>query len=79
MSKITDFLNTTTSKDDLATTLRVLKEFKANESTEEWLHIPFEAWAKLEQLQEYLEYLVNGTELQADTLEYIAREEIDNG
>jgi hypothetical protein len=69
---ITNFLKTSRTKDELATTLAVLREFKACESTEEWLMIPFSAWAKLEQLEEYLAHLVEGEPLKQDTLDYIA-------
>ena len=71
---ITDFLKTGYTKQDLETTLQVLKYFKSCESTEEWLGITFGAWAKLEQLEEYLEHLVNGKELQPDTIEYMGRD-----
>ena len=69
--KITDFLKTERPKDELAVTLAVIKEFKSNESTEEWLQITFAAWAKLEQLEEFLEHLVNDKPLADDTIEYI--------
>lgn len=73
MSKpgITDFLKTTTDKEKLKTTLEVLLEFKSHESQTEWLSIPFSAWAKFEQLQEFLNHLVDGKELDKDTVEYI--------
>ena len=72
---ITDFLSTKTSRDDLAATLAVLREFKACESTQEWLAIPFSAWAKLEQLEEFLEHLVEGKPLKANTVAYMQRAE----
>ena len=68
---ITDFLKTTRSKEELKLVLEVLREFKAGENEEEWLAIPFLAWAKVEQLQEYLEHLVEGKDLKADTIEYM--------
>ncbi len=68
---IINFLNTKTPKEDLEITLRVIREFKNNESALEWGAIPFAAWAKFEQLQEYLEFLVEGKQLEKDTLEYI--------
>ena len=71
MKKITDFLKTKTSKQDLSVALKVLREFKSCESKEEWLEIQFAAWAKLEQLQEFLEHLVEDRELEEDTVEYI--------
>lgn len=70
---ITDFLSTDRPRSELAVALAVVCEFKKCESKEEWLDIPFAAWAKLEQLKEYLDHLVNGTELAPDTLEYIQR------
>lgn len=69
---ITDFLQTKRNKAELKSALEVLKEFKENESSEEWLMIPFAAWAKFEQLEEFLEHLVNGAPLAEDTLKYIA-------
>lgn len=60
---IIDFLKTKTPKKDLAIALKVLREFKKCESSSEWLWIPFAAWAKLEQLEEYLDHLANGKEL----------------
>jgi hypothetical protein len=68
---ITDFLNTKHSKEDLKVTLSVIKEFKSCESDMEWLHIDFAAWAKLEQLEEFLEHLVNEKPLAADTIQYL--------
>lgn len=69
--KITDFLKTVRSKDELQAALEVLREFKACESEEEWAYIPFAAWAKLEQLEEFLAHLVEGAPLATDTLAYI--------
>jgi hypothetical protein len=71
MKKITDFLKTNKSKEELKIALDILLEFKNCESNEEYLRIPFAAWAKLEQLEEYLEHLVNGKELLEDTIEYM--------
>jgi len=71
--KITDFLKTKRSKKELAIALEVIKEFKACESPEEWLAIPFAAWAKLEQLNEFLEHLVNNEKLRDDTIRYMKR------
>lgn len=69
---ITDFITLNISKEDAATALTILRQFKACESTEEWLMIPFSAWAKLEQMEEFLDHMVNGTSLKDDTLRYIA-------
>lgn len=71
MTKITDFLKTGTSVESLETALKVIREFKSCESNEEWLFVPFMAWSKLEQLQEYLEHLVEGKPLAADTIAYM--------
>lgn len=68
---ITDFLKTDRTKDGLATALAVLREFKSHESGREWLMIPFVAWAKLEQLEEFLAHLVEGKPLAEDTLRFI--------
>ena len=68
---ITNFLKTTRSKEDLKIALEILREFKECESEEEWIRIPFIAWSKLEQMEEFLSHLVEGTELQEDTKEYI--------
>jgi len=70
---ITDFLETTRSKEELATTLSVVREFKSHESEHEWVSIPIVAWAKLEQLEEYLAYLVEGAPLEQDTIDFIKR------
>lgn len=65
---ITDFLDTDTSKDDLAIALRVLREFKECESGEEWLMTPFVTWAKLEQMEKFLAHMVEGAALPEDTV-----------
>jgi len=71
--KITDFLKTKRSKEELKIALDVLREFKDCESFEEWAGIPFHAWGKLEQLEEFLAHLVNGDPLARDTKAYIKR------
>lgn len=68
---ITDFLETKRTKEELKTALEILLEFKSGENTEEWLSSPFVSWVKLEQLEEYLQHLVNGSDLKEDTVEYI--------
>ena len=68
---ITDFLKTQRSKEELVAALAVLREFKNCESQEEWLEIPFMAWTKLEQLEEFIAHLVEGTPLGEDTVAYI--------
>ena len=67
---ITDFLDTQIPKADLTAALRVVREFKEGESKQEWLEIPFMAWTKLEQLEEFLGHLVEGTPLAEDTERY---------
>jgi hypothetical protein len=74
---IIEFLKTSTSKGDLATALRVLRGFKECESQREWAITPFLAWAKLEQLEEFLSYLVDGGELKDDTKRVLGI--VDNG
>jgi len=69
--KITDFLQTTRSIDELRLALEVIREFKGCESQVEWLAIPFVAWSKLEQLEEFLAHLVEGAPLGNDTVRYI--------
>lgn len=68
---ITDFLKTTRTKEELYTALEVLREFKVCESEREWLEISFAAWAKLEQLEEFLAYLVEDAPLKEDTIAYM--------
>lgn len=70
---ITDFLKTKQTKPRLRIALEVLHEFKECESEEEWLWISGGAWAKLEQLEEFLEHLVEGKELKEDTIAYMER------
>lgn len=76
---ITDFLTLNISKEDAATTLTLLRQFKHCESTQEWLMIPFSAWAKLEQLEEFLDHMANGAPLKDDTLRYIAAHATEGG
>jgi len=57
---IIDFLETKRPKEELRIALEVLKEFKDCEGENEWYLVPSAAWAKLEQLMKFLEYLVNG-------------------
>lgn len=64
---IIDFLKTQRPKEELRVALAVLRDFKQCESQEEWLMIPFDAWAKLEQLEEFLAHLVDGEPLKDDT------------
>lgn len=71
MKKITDFLKTKRPKDELKIVLEVLKEFKGYETMSEWEKTNFMEWAKLNQLEEFLEYLVNGKELSRITIEYL--------
>lgn len=70
---ITDFLKTDRNKTELKHALEVLREFKNCESQDEWLEIMFEAWAKLEQLEEFLAHLVEDAPLANDTVEYMKR------
>lgn len=70
---ITDFLKNPRPKRELAITLAVVREFKGCESMEEWVAISFAAWAKLEQLEEYLDHMVNGVPLADDTKRYMEK------
>lgn len=76
---ITDFLKTTRSKDELNHALEVLREFKGCESQDEWLMISFAAWAKLEQMEEFLAHLVEGAPLADDTVAYMKRSNTNSG
>jgi hypothetical protein len=76
---ITDFLKTTRTKEELKTALEVLREFKGHENQEEWLMIPFAAWSKLEQLEEFLSHMTDGEPLAQDTLSYMKRGEQQAG
>ena len=67
-----DFLKTETSTDDIATALKVIREFKRCEGIEEYLRIPLIAWAKFEQLEEFLAHIAEGAELQEDTKKVLA-------
>lgn len=73
---IIDFLKTNRDKKDLKIALEVLTEFKECESVEEWFVIDFAAWAKLEQLEEYLRHLVHGESLAEDTLKELERQKL---
>ena len=68
-----DFLKTQRSKAELQTALTILREFKACESTEEWVCTMFAVWIKLEELEEYLAHLVEDAELHEDTKRMIAK------
>ena len=70
---IINFLKTGRPKEELRAALETLKEFKENESRDEWLRCSWESWVKLEQLEEYLEYLVNNKSLKNDTLEVLKK------
>ena len=76
LTMITDFMKTTRSKDELKHALEVLREFKNCESQEEWLGIAFAAWAKLEQLEEFLAHMVEGAPLEDDTIKYMKRSNV---
>jgi hypothetical protein len=69
---ILNFLKTGRDKAQLRVALEVIREFKAHESIEEYGMTPFMAWAKLEQLEEYLAHLVEDAPLEADTLRALA-------
>lgn len=54
-----DFINTKRSTAELETALEVLREFKACESKEEYIVIPFEGWGMFEAYEKFLEEMVN--------------------
>lgn len=72
-----DFLKTERSKEELKAALAVLREFKECESQHEYLAVPFACWAKFEQLEEYLAYLVDGGELRPDTIKQLEKHGIE--
>lgn len=72
---ITDFLKTQRTPEELEAALAVIRDFKQCEGMEEWACIPFAAWSKLEQLEEFLAHKVEGAALAADTIAYIATQE----
>jgi hypothetical protein len=53
------FLRTDIPVDELRIALKVIRSFKDCESREEWLVIPFAAWAKFEQLEDCLKLLTD--------------------
>lgn len=71
---ITDFLKTRRTMADLKVALEVLREFKTCESREENIAIMYAAWAKLDQLEEFLAHLVEGAPLKPDTVAYVKGE-----
>lgn len=70
---IVRFLQKEFTEDELIHALRLVRIFKQCESQEEWLNINFDAWAKLEQLEEYLAFMNNESALKEDTIRYIER------
>lgn len=64
MDGVIRILQTQRSTEELQAALSVIREFKSLESEGEWLGTDFAAWVKLEQLEEYLDHLVNGTPVQ---------------
>ena len=70
---IVDFLAMRHSPHELHVALRLLRAFKECESREEWAATPFTAWGKLEQFEEFLDHLSNGTPLKDDTREHLER------
>jgi hypothetical protein len=71
---ILDFLNEDFTIIELAGALKLLREFKKCHTSHEDLTPPLVAWSKLEQLEEYLDYMLYKTPLKNDTLEYIKQE-----
>lgn len=54
-----NFLGTPIPVEDLKTALRVIEAFKKCESAAEWMDMPFSAWLRLEQLEDYLGMLTD--------------------
>jgi hypothetical protein len=71
---IIDFLKADLPAEDLAAALRVVRAFKECESFDEYIGIRFDAWAKLEQLEEFLAHRVEGAPLRDDTIAYMKEE-----
>ncbi len=69
---IIDFLKTASSKEKLTHALEILREFRDCESDSEYIFTMFVAWAKLEQLEEFLTHLVSGDPLKEDTVQAIS-------
>jgi hypothetical protein len=63
----------------LQAALAVIREFKSLESQGEWLGIDFAAWLELEQLEEYLDHLVNGAPLKPRPQALIPPEKRETG
>jgi len=61
---LSKFVETKRDKSELATALAVIREFKGNEDADEWAMHPFITWQKLEQLENYLSHIVEGTKLE---------------
>lgn len=53
------FLLSGRTKGELIIALKILNEFKSNESREEYIGFPFESWKRLDQLQDYLRLLTD--------------------
>ena len=68
-----EFLKTERTKEELQTTLAVLREFKACRSDAEYMKVPQLSWMRLDQLEEFLAYLANGEALPDDTRAAMAR------
>jgi len=68
---LTDFLKTDMPTHELVSAHKAIKEFRKCEDMKEWLRVPFDCWVKLEQFEEFLDYLVGGQPLKADTLYFI--------
>jgi hypothetical protein len=68
-----DFLKDGLPVGDAEAALRTIRAFKECESQEEWGRTPCVAWAKLEQLEEYLAHRVEGAPLEADTVAEMAK------
>ena len=68
---LTDFLNTKTDQSELATALKVVREFRECESGKEWLVLMFDTWYIFEMFQNLLEHLVENKPLDNSALDNI--------
>jgi len=68
---ITDFLKSKRDIKELMIALDVINEFKKCETSNWWLKAPSKYWVKIEQLQEFLNHMVNGKPLTEETIEYM--------
>jgi hypothetical protein len=71
-TSVIDFLTIDRPREELKIALDVLNDFRECHNGEEWFLGFSMTWQKLEQYLEFLEHMVNGQELEDDTVEYKA-------